>query len=170
MEATELAIDTLKSSNGTIRLATDGLNDEQLLHRPTKDSNPMAWLLWHLSRTKDSYTALFAGQPTVWIDQGWAERFDMSHEAGGFGDTPEQVAAFRAGRDLLFGYAEAAQNATLECLERLTSQDMEREYDFYGNSSLGSRLLTMMVIDVMEHTGQIAYLRGMITGHGWYPY
>ena len=104
------------------------------------------------------------------IDQGWAERFDMSHEAGGFGDTPEQVAAFRTGRDLLFGYAQAAQNATLECLERLTSQDMEREYDFYGNSSLGSRLLTMMVIDVMEHTGQIAYLRGMITGHGWHPY
>ena len=170
MQATELAIVTLKNSTGTIGLATDGLSDEQLLHRPTPDSNPIAWLLWHLSRTKDSYIALFADRPTVWIDQGWADRFGMSHEGGGFGDTPAQVASFGTGRDLLFGYAEAAQNAALECLQHLTPWDMERTYDFYGRSSVGSRLLSMMVVDVMEHTGQIAYLRGMLTGHGWHPY
>ena len=30
-----------------------GMTLEQILWRPTEESNPMAWLAWHIARTQD---------------------------------------------------------------------------------------------------------------------
>ena len=52
----------------------DGLTEEQLHYRPTKESNPIAWLVWHLSRVKDRVTTTISSEGEVWVTERWNER------------------------------------------------------------------------------------------------
>jgi hypothetical protein len=84
------------------------------------------------------------------------------------GDTPEQVAAFRAERDILFGYVDAAHRAPIERVAHLTATRFEQPVDHPpGTSRPAWQALAGMCGDSYQHAGQIAYLRGMITGYGW---
>jgi hypothetical protein len=167
MEATELAIAALTRSYGILERAADGLSDEQFHHLPTPDSNSIAWLVWHLSRWKDNNASRLSGQQSVWEGQGWAEKFGMAADAAGMGDTPEQVAAFRPKRELLFGYASAAQAAALERIALLKPADLDRDVETPWGTRSAGLILTASLNDSIQHIGQIAYLRGMLTGRGW---
>ena len=106
--------------------------------------------------------------PVVWVSDGWAGRFGLPEERNGNGDTPEQVAAFRAERALLEGYAEAAHDAALRRMRAATPEQLKRTISSPGRPDRPAyRSLLTNAIDYTEHTGQIAYLRGMITGPGW---
>ena len=151
-----------------INEATGGLTEEQLFYQPTSDTNSIAWLIWHLSRWRDKVSASIVGEPQVWTSQGWDRRFNISAERTGLGDTPEQVAAFRVDRDTLLGYAEAAHQALVERVSRLTPDEFEKPVEYTpGSSRTAWRALISVMGDSSEHTGQINYLRGMITGKGW---
>ncbi len=159
-----------ESPNRWIHQSTDGLTDEQLYYRPSSDTNSIAWLIWHLSRWRDKISAAVVGEPQVWASEGWAQRFDIDPDRTGLGDTLEQVAAFSVGRDLLLGYASAAHNAIVERVFRMTPEQFEKEIEYSpGSSRPAWRALVSVMGDSSEHTGQINYLRGMITGHGWRP-
>jgi len=153
-----------------IHQATEGLTDEQLYYQPSSDTNSIAWLIWHLSRWRDKISAAIVGEPQVWTSEGWAQRFEFDTDRTGLGDTLEQVAAFGVERDLLLGYASAAHNAIVERVSRMTPEDFEKEIEYTpGSSRPAWRALISVMGDSSEHTGQINYLRGMITGHGWRP-
>ena len=148
--------------------ACDGLTEEQLRYQPTAQSNSIGWLVWHSSRVKDQVTATIVGEGEVWITEAWAEWFGMDPDANGIGDSPEQAAAFQVGSDLLFGYADAAQRATLQRLSKVTSAQMQEPVTYVlGDSRPTWQAIRGMLGDSSQHTGQIAYLRGMVTGYGW---
>ena len=148
--------------------ATNGLTEEQLYFQPTPDTNSIAWLIWHLSRWRDRVSAIVAGEPQVWVSDGWDQRFDIDSERTGLGDTPEQVAAFRVSREVLLGYAEAAHRVIVERVSRLTPQQFEEPVEYIaGETRPAWRALGSVVGDSAQHVGQINYLRGMITGYGW---
>ena len=157
-----------ESPNRWIHQATEGLSDEQLYHQPSPNTNSIAWLIWHLSRWRDKISAAIAGEAQVWVSEGWAQRFDIDTDRTGLGDTLEQVAAFSVERDLLLGYASAAHNAIVERVLRMTPEDFEKEIEYSpGSSRPAWRALVSVMGDSSEHTGQINYLRGMMTGQGW---
>ena len=159
-----------ESPNRWIHQATDGLTDEQLYYRPSSDTNSIAWLIWHLSRWRDKISAAIAGEPQVWASEGWAQRFNFDPDRTGLGDTLEQVANFAVDRDLILGYASAAHNAIVERVSRMTPEDFDKEIEYMpGSSRPAWRALISVMGDSSEHTGQINYLRGMITGQGWRP-
>ncbi len=159
-----------ESPNRWIHQATEGLTDEQLYYQPSPDTNSIAWLIWHLSRWRDKISAAIAGEEQVWTNEGWAQRFNIDSDRTGLGDTLEQVAAFRVERNLLLGYASAAHNALVERVSRMTPEDFEKEIVYSPASSRPAwRALVSVMGDSSEHTGQINYLRGMVTGHGWRP-
>ena len=169
IDVRRFAVEILEAANRALTRAVQGLTDDQVFQQPSSDTNPIGWLAWHLSRWKDRYAAGVSGQPQVWVSEGWAERFGMDADATGLGDTPEQVAAFRPDRELLFGYVDAAHRATVERVKAMTDEDLVRPYQ-YGQSQEPRpawRGLTGMIMDFTQHTGQIAYLRGLITGFGW---
>ena len=88
----------------------------------------------------------------------------------GLGDTLEQVAAFKVERSLLLGYASAAHNALVDRVSKMTEADFEKEVEYVPGSPRSAwRALISVMGDSSEHTGQINYLRGLITGHGWRP-
>ena len=91
----------------------------------------------------------------------------MATDAAGMGDAPEQVAAFRPERELLFGYANAAQTAALERIALLKPADLDRDVETPWGTRSAGLILTASLNDSIQHIGQIAYLRGMLTGRGW---
>lgn len=159
-----------ESPNRWIHQATEGLTDEQIYYQPSSDTNSMAWLIWHLSRWRDNISAAIAGEPQVWVSEGWAQRFDFDPGRTGLGDSLEQVAAFRVERNLILGYASAAHNALVNRVSRMTPEDFDKEIEYLpGSPRPAWRALISVMGDSSEHTGQINYLRGMITGSGWRP-
>jgi len=157
----------LDSAHRTMRQATDGLRPDGYYYRPTPESNSIAWLIWHLSRWKDLYSALLTGERHAWAVDGWAGRFDLPTEAEGYGDTPATVAAFRPEPSLLWGYADAAHAATVRRFRSLTAASLAHDYETPYGTVAGADLPEHMLMDFAPHVGQIAYIRGMLTGRGW---
>ena len=73
----------------------EGLSPEDLMAVPEPDANPIGWLLWHVTRVQDVYTAELTESDQVWMAGDWASRFGLTAEPHdvGYGHTPEQVRA-----------------------------------------------------------------------------
>ena len=166
---TRFSTELMRRSFARILEAVDGLTDEQLWYQPAYGANSIGWLVWHLSRFKDIQTSKVAQEEQVWIADGWAEKLGMENDRHGMRDTPEQVAAFRADWDLILAYAEAAQQAAVRRVADATDQQLRRWAESFdpGRGRPVYEWLLVNGIDYTEHTGQIAYLRGVITGPGW---
>lgn len=161
----------MDAAYGSVKRAVDGLTEEQIHHQPTSDTNSIAWLAWHLTRWKDRQSARASGVEEVWISGGWYDRFSMSTERSGDGDTSEQVAEFRPSQELLWGYVDAAHQAFLGRVAHMSPEDLEKPMHYMpgmGEPRPAWRSLLGACSDTVKHTGQIEYLRGLITGKGWF--
>ena len=153
--------------------ALEGVTDRELIWQPSPDTNPMGWLVWHLSRVQDTHVSVMQGKEQAWISEGWHARFGMEPDASnrGAGHTSEQVSAFRApDLDTLLAYYRAARAYTQRFLDGLTPADLAREVPAVrggGMVPLSARL-EMVVVDNVQHSGQVAYLRGLIRGKRWF--
>ena len=149
--------------------AINGLGDNDLYYQPTKDSNSIAWLAWQMGRRNDYYSAKLVGDDEIWATQGWASRFGMPAQDIGLGHTPEQVAAFKPRRDLLIGYVEAAQRVANDRLSRMTAGLLDREVELDAGRGMRPawQILHPLVNNCLQRAGEIAYVRGMISGIGW---
>jgi hypothetical protein len=103
-----------------------------------------------------------AGEEQVWVADGWAQRFGMHGSDSGYRHEPEGVAAFRTSRELLLGYAAAAHLAAVRRVSEATEDVLHRPSKAYRPPRPAYQLLLMNGIDYTEHTGQIAYLSGML--------
>ena len=161
----------LDYANGSLKRAVDGLTEEQVFHQPSSDTNTIAWLAWHMNRWKDWQGHLVTGEEQVWVRDGWWERFGIPAERTGIGDTSEQVAAFRTPPALLWGYTEAAHTTFIERVNGLSVAQLEEMVQYMpgrGEHRPKWRSILGVCSDTMKHTGQIEYLRGLITGKGWF--
>jgi hypothetical protein len=172
----QVIVGLLENVARQVKRATDDATDEQLYYRPSADANSMAWLAWHLCRWQDHMTAAISGDLQVWLTGGWAERFglspDLPNGATGWGDSSEQVAAFRVDRAVLFGYVEAANRAAVERVTRLTPEQLAQPV-LWGTSETpvdtrpAWRALMSVCGDSLQHTGQINYIRGLVSESDW---
>jgi hypothetical protein len=172
----DVVVGILEGIPRQIRRATDGATDEQLYHRPAADANHIAWLVWHLSRWQDYMTATITGERQVWLAEGWAGRFalraDLSNEATGWGDSSEQVGAFRVDRTVLLGYMEAVNQAAVARVRRLTPEQLEQTVSWGTPETPVDtrpvwRALMSICGDSLQHIGQISYIRGLVSESGW---
>jgi hypothetical protein len=172
----QVIVGLLESTVGQIKRAADGATEEQLYYRPAADANSMAWLIWHLSRWQDYMSASVSGDSQVWVTEGWARRFtlppDLPNEATGWGDSPEQVAAFQVDRVVLLGYMEAANRAAVQRVARLTPEQLEQPVRWGTpetpvDTRPAWRALISVCGDSLQHIGQINYIRGLVSEPGW---
>ena len=166
MTTAELLADALGRIREVVHEATDGLTAEQVAYRPTPTANSIAWLIWHLTRIQDDHLAEVAGVEQTWTAGGWARRFDLPFDdaAHGYGHGPDDVAAVRVRTaELLTGYHDAVYQHSLEYVQTLTDDDLDRVVDKNWDPpvTLGVRLVSV-VSDDLQHAGQAAYLRGLI--------
>jgi Protein of unknown function (DUF664) len=169
MTVGDLLEDAFGRIRGVVRNTVDGLTGEQLAFQPGGTGNSIAWLIWHLTRIQDDHVAGVAGTGQAWIADGWAERFGLPYPPGdtGYGHRPGQVSACRVPAELLIGYHDAVYRRTARYVAGLTGADLERVVDEAWDPpvTLGVRLVSV-VSDDLQHAGQAAYLRGLVT-KGW---
>jgi len=147
------------------RDVVDGLDEDQLAHRPVADANPIAWLVWHLARVQDDHVADVAGLEQVWTAQGFHEKFDLPFDASatGYGQSSEQVAHVRVDAERLAAYLAAVHEQTVGYVAGLTPEDLDRVVDDRWDPpvTLGVRLVSVVNDDV-QHLGQASYVRGLL--------
>ena len=166
MTPAELLIESLERVVESGRAVVDGLTSDQLAARPAPEANPIGWLVWHLARVQDDHVADVAGTEQVWSARDFVDRFDLpfDSEATGYGMSSEEVGHVRAGAELLADYVSAVHEATVAYVATLEPDDLDRVVDDAWDPpvTLGVRLVSV-VSDDLQHAGQAAYLKGLLT-------
>lgn len=166
MDSADVLVDAFERIRQLVHGAVDGLSSEQLSYRVDEGANSIAWLVWHLSRIEDDHIADAAQTEQVWTTDGWADRFGLRFERSetGFGHSADDVASVRVpSGDLLTGYHDAVSARTIDYVQALTDNDMERVVDAAWDPpvTLGVRLVSVAG-DTWQHAGQAAFVRGVI--------
>jgi uncharacterized damage-inducible protein DinB len=148
------------------RAAVEGLGPDDLVRAPAEGANPIAWLVWHLTRVQDHHLADAFGEDQLWVGGGWAESFGLAPDPDntGYGHSPEEVAAVRpTGADALVGYLDAVAARTERLLAGLDEADLDRIVDERWDPpvTLAVRLVSV-ADDDLQHAGQAAYVRGLL--------
>ena len=152
--------------------AVEGLDVDQLNHRPTDDANSIGWLVWHIARVLDHQICEQSGEQQLWLDGDWAARMGRTPDANdiGFGQSAEQAAAVRVEKasDVL-DYLNAVCARTGQYLGTLHAGDLEKIVDTSWDPpvTLGVRLVSV-ADDCLQHAGQAMYVRGMLGHRGKY--
>ncbi len=166
MEVGELLVELFGRVDGHVHGVVEGLAVEDLLRSPAPGTNPVAWLVWHLTRVQDHHVSGLMDEPQLWMTGDWAGRFGMVAEAEdhGYGHTPEQVAAVRPeSPDALVEYYDAVAARTKAFLAATTAADLDRIVDRRWDPpvTLAVRLISVADDDI-QHAGQAAYVRGLL--------
>jgi hypothetical protein len=166
MNGSDLLADAFGRIRDEVRDAVTGLDADQLAARIDGTANPIAWLVWHLTRVQDDHVAEVAGVEQVWTAAGFADRFALTLPTAsiGYGHTPPEVDAVRVSDPaLLVDYHEAVHDQTIRYLATLTGDDFDRVVDerWEPPVTLGVRLVSV-VSDDLQHVGQAALVRGVI--------
>ncbi len=171
MELIDILQHAWKTDARLVGMALDGLSDADLVKRPDDACNPIGWTLWHQCRYEDWVIAGIDGREQVWTAAGWYDKFGLpaAPDQLGMKQSLDEVMAFQPTVEHIKGYSEAVREKTLACLQSVTSADLDREV---ANPSGGTRTvgeaLGILVLDHFHHSGQVAYLRGYLTGKGWF--
>ena len=172
MSAGEISNAAYDRIGGVFQRALTGLSIEQLGEQPSgPESNPIGWLAWHLTRTQDKTYSQLLGEEEAWTAGRWCERFGQPSDRGtGNGDSLEQVRAFDPiDSDTLIAYFEAARAKSRRFLDGVTDDDLEKPSAAGVARDETIKLSIARVTgDLIQHTGQIAYIRGLVDRHGWY--
>ena len=168
MTSADLIADAFGRIRETVSDTLYGLTTEQLTYRIDADANPIAWLVWHLTRVQDDHVAAAFGAPQVWTDGGWAARFGLPPGSidTGYGHNRTQVAAVSeacAASALLDDYHGAVYEQTLKLVSGITDADLDRVVDTTWRPpvTLGVRLVSVLN-DGAQHAGQAAFVRGVV--------
>jgi hypothetical protein len=155
------------------RLATEGLDPDALARRVAPGTNPVGWLVWHLTRVQDDHVSEVVETGQLYVDEGWSMRFGRDPDPNdvGFGATPDEVAAFDPVSALiLLEYLDAVHARSMEFLAGLTAADLDRIVDRRWDPpvTLGVRLVSV-ADDALQHAGQALYVRGIIDAAWRFP-
>lgn len=164
MLSNDLLIDAFNRVKEIVHGALESLNEEQLILRPTKDANSVAWLIWHLTRIQDDHMADIMNEKQVWHST-WSDKFNLKLDKDdtGYAHSSDQVALVKASQSQLQGYYDDVHAKTVAYIKELSEKDYERVVDTNWNPpvTLAVRLVSV-ISDNLQHAGQAAYVRGLI--------
>lgn len=150
-----------------LRKALADLTADERRFQPSPDANHIDFIVWHMARDEDDAVQGTARHTTqVWQRDAWDEKLGLPAGDDGFGYTIEQVANLPQFNitDCLAYYA-AVRHETLRYLDTLTAEDLDRcpEPARHSGYTLG-RLLSHLIVELSQHLGQVAYIRGLQRG------
>ncbi len=149
--------------------ALEGLTAEERRFRPTPESNHIDFLVWHLARVEDDWLQRFARRTdTVWQTEGWYERLGLPEKESGNRYSVDQVAGL-PDYELytMLAYYDSVRASTLQYLDGLSHDDLETcpRPDRRPGKTIAA-MFSHIIVEQAQHTGQIAYLRGVQRGAG----
>ncbi|MBC8275146.1 MAG: DinB family protein [Chloroflexi bacterium] len=169
MKTTDFILNMLDQMQNALTTAVNGLSHEELTWRPGAEANSIGFLLWHQVRCEDAFIqSMIQQKPQVWVSEKWHEKLNLPENPQdiGYGYTAEQVTAFTVPElnDLL-QYAEATRARTVDYLQAIAADKLEQviQTPFFGKVTIG-QTFAIMLCEITQHIGQIAYLRGLQRG------
>lgn len=130
--------------------AFDGVDDDQLWHRPSQQNNPILWIAGHMVGTRALMVQLLGES----CDTGWGQVFARGAVVG-----EERTYPSRA--DVLRVHAEVAAKVQSKLLA-LTAAALAREATAgpkpFGVKTVGDQMAFFALHD-SYHLGQIGYIR-----------
>ena len=168
METNDFILNALERLQKAVKTAVSGLSHEELTWRPGEEANSIGFILWHQIRCEDSFIqGMIQQKPQVWIEDRWCQKLGMPENPhdDGWGYTADQVAAFPVPdlKDLL-EYAESTRTQIIGYLKSTTADKLDETIQTpLGELTIG-QTLAMLLCEIIQHTGQIAYLRGLQRG------
>jgi hypothetical protein len=175
MKWQELVNDGFSRVTDVLEPALEGISQKILNRRPKDDVNSMGWIVWHLTRIQDVQIADLAGEEQIWVKEKWYLKFKrpVDTDDTGYGHTAEQVAAFKSpSPDVLLGYYRATMAQTRRYISALKLSDLDRKIDedwYEPPPTVGVRIISIMA-DCLQHSGEVGYVLGLLTGKGWLGY
>ena len=166
MDVNDLLLELGGRLPGLVRGAVEGLEEGQLTWAPAAGANPIAWLVWHLARVEDHQVCEVSGTQQRYVVDGWHERFGRppdEHDHG-YGHTAADVAMVRGTAVDLLAYHDIVHQRMMAFLGSLRAPDLDRvvDEDWDPPVTLGVRLVSVLD-DCVQHAGQAAYVRGLLT-------
>lgn len=152
-----------------VKKAVDGVSKAELYSQPNPDSNNMGWIVWHMARVEDYWiNGTLAEGEQVWNSEGWDEKFGMDPENRGAGQTIEEVMSMpqiEAAELLAYFDAVRAQSSKVidNADDALLAKDIE--HPRFGKIT-GGWIVSHIIVEESQHTGQVALIRGMMRGFG----
>jgi uncharacterized damage-inducible protein DinB len=169
MDHADLLTDAFSRIREVVHGVLKDLPEAHLTARVDPEANTIAWLIWHLTRVQDDHVAGVAGREQVWVAYGWRDRFGLPFEAAaiGYGQSPAEAGEVEASADLLLGYYDAVHARTVDYVRALSPADLDRVVDerWEPPVTLGVRLVSV-ISDDLQHAGQAAYVRGVLSRAG----
>jgi hypothetical protein len=168
MDTSETLLDLFDRIPPIVLRAIEGLDLKTLCTPPAPNTNPIAWLAWHIARVQDAQIPPGVGVDQLWVSQGWASRFGLDADPNniGYGHDASQVAAVRPDNtEVLEGYLQAVHENTRAYISDLNATALDRVVDVKWDPpvTLGIRIISVAA-DCLQHAGQAAYVRGLIAG------
>jgi hypothetical protein len=153
MQVHEVYLEVFGRIEPLVRVAVDGLDPGQLVAQPQPGTNPVGWLVWHLTRVQDHHVGEVMGEEQIW--PAWEVRFGLAPDPTniGFGHTPADVGAVQPeSPQVLVDYYGAVFARTRGLLESLTPQSLDRVVDVNWDPpvTLGVRLVSV-ADDSLQH-------------------
>jgi len=167
-----LIMDLLVRISQELERVLEGLTIDNLNHRPGPHCNSIGWLGWYLTRSHDRNLSELISEEQVWIKDNWHSRFNRAPDPTdtGYDHSLEDVTAFRSpdGKTIL-EYHNKVLELAKRYMDNLSETDLERKVKsptLYNVATVRRRLLGI-ISEGLQHTGQAAYVRGLLTGKGW---
>ena len=152
--------------------ALDGLTPEDLNWQPHPDSNSIGWLTWHLTRAQDVRLSAVMDKEQLYIKDKWYAKFNRPSDPKdrGFGHTSKEVTAFKSpNAQILLDYYRSVLERTKDYIRSLSEAKLGEELNEPRQPvpTVGTRIVDVLN-DNLQHAGQVAYLRGLRKGKGWF--
>ncbi|HUO61829.1 MAG TPA: DinB family protein [Candidatus Bathyarchaeia archaeon] len=164
MEMNDILIDAFARIKEVVHDVVDSMSEDQLVFRPAKDANSIAWLIWHLTRVQDDHMSELAERQQTWTTEGWYDKFNLpfNESATGYGHTSAEVEQVRASAKLLAGYYDAVHKQSVQFLTGLNDADYHKIIDTNWEPPVTMAVRIVSVItDDLQHVGQAAYIKGL---------
>ncbi|MFC2006919.1 DinB family protein [Chloroflexota bacterium] len=166
----QIIINIFDRMSQEIERSLNGLNLGDVNQQPSPDTNSIGWLTWHLTRCFDESIANLLGKEQLWIKDKWHIKFNRSADPRDLGarHSPEDLAAFKPPEtQILLDYHRAVLELAKYYIANLSETDLDRKLDHPRFPTVAARLVGV-INDNYQHVGQIAYVRGLFKGIGWW--
>ncbi len=110
----------------------EGLTEDSIRCIPPGGEHSIAWTVWHTSRIEDvTMNLLAAGNPQLFLSEGWLERLKVNTCEVGNAMSPEEIAAFSNTVDItaLREYRLAVGRRTREIVRELIPGELKRRVE-----------------------------------------
>ena len=162
----EIVRDGMHSMHGLLDRAVEQMDAEQWNHRSADGGVSAFFSLWHYVRSEDNIANFVAQRRnTVWLRDGWDQRFGLHRTSQGTGMTSEQAnAVLISDVEGWLAYQQGVWIATDQWLDTLSPEMLEDPIVIkpVPAMTLWQALTGMLLYHGYRHVGEIEHARGLV--------